>query len=332
MSKPLVSIIVPVYNSEKWIDKCINSVLNQSYADFELILVDDGSMDSSFCIMQQYALKDKRIQVYHKDNSGVSDTRNFGINHANGDWITFVDSDDCLSASFLEKTLPSNDCVDLVVCGAIIKNKDVETNNLFVQEKRLEDGVYRIQEVYNIFTNQVFNGPVRKLFKRSVISDNVLLFPINKSYGEDTDFVYSYLNYVDSVQIVNYYGYIVNLVNDCSLSANVEALKYYATIKHNFQLYSDFLKKKHIDCSENIETYYDSNILKSASLSYWRKGSLNYGERISIYKELYSRIAWKRIRLPKYFRFLGAIQCWFGIDFLRKIHYAFVILIMKIKK
>ena len=101
MSKPFISVIVPVYNSEKWIDKCINSILAQSYVDFELILIDDGSSDSSFCIMQKYASKDYRIQVFHKENTGVSDTRNFGIDQAKGDWITFVDSGDFVANAFV---------------------------------------------------------------------------------------------------------------------------------------------------------------------------------------------------------------------------------------
>lgn len=330
MSSMLISIIVPVYNSERWLKKCIDSVLNQSYRNFELIVVDDGSIDASFSIMQQYASVDSRIRIYHKDNSGVSDTRNFGLSLAKGEWVAFIDSDDSVTESFLNSMLPTNEQVDLVVCGARIYKNSKSSDNLFVNGKELENGVYNISDIYNCFTNQVFNGPVRKLFRRETIAENGIKFPLNKSYGEDTDFVYSYLNYVNSIQVVNDYSYQIHLVNDQSLSMIVNAADYYATIKHNYKLYLDFLQKKYINDSRPVETYYDYNILMSASLSYWRKKSLKYNERIRIYKELYCRCAWNRIKVPVYFYFLGKINCWMCFDVLRRIHYALVIVANKI--
>lgn len=322
MSKPFISVVVPVYNSEKWIDKCIDSILAQSYVNFELILIDDGSLDSSFCIMQKYASRDSRIRVYHKENTGVSDTRNFGISQANGDWITFVDSDDSLKDCFLENLLPINSQADLVVCGATVLKKGKEFFNLFECGKHLENGVYRISDIYNVFTNQVFNGPVRKLFKKQIILENKIVFPVNKFYGEDTDFVYSYLSFVDNVQVANYYGYEINLINNQSLSSNVNAVIYYATIKHNYQLYLDFVQQKGIKNRNSIELYYDYNIFTSVSLSYWRKNALKLETRLNIYKELFGRKAWDRIRLPFYFAFFGRCNLWICIDFLRRIHFA----------
>lgn len=94
MTVPLVSIIVPVYNVERYIDKCINSILEQTYPHIELLLIDDGSPDKSGAICDRYAQKDNRVRVFHKQNAGVSAARNTGINHAKGEFITFVDSDD----------------------------------------------------------------------------------------------------------------------------------------------------------------------------------------------------------------------------------------------
>ena len=90
----MISIIVPVYNTEKYLRECLDSILAQTYTDIEVILIDDGSKDGSLSICQEYASIDKRVRVYHKENSGVSDTRNFGIEHANGEFISFCDSDD----------------------------------------------------------------------------------------------------------------------------------------------------------------------------------------------------------------------------------------------
>ena len=99
---PLISIIVPVYNVEKFIDCCINSIISQTYENFELILVDDGSPDNCPVICDTWGKKDTRIKVFHKSNGGLSDARNFGIKYAKGDYITFIDSDDFVSSFYLE--------------------------------------------------------------------------------------------------------------------------------------------------------------------------------------------------------------------------------------
>lgn len=91
---PLISIIVPVYNSVSTLNRCLDSILNQTFSDWELLLIDDGSTDRSTELCDQYASKDQRIKVFHKKNGGVSSARNIGLSHAKGEWITFVDSDD----------------------------------------------------------------------------------------------------------------------------------------------------------------------------------------------------------------------------------------------
>lgn len=99
----LISIIVPVYKVEDYINQCINSILHQSYENWELILVDDGSPDLCGCICDDFATKDKRIKVIHKENGGLSDARNAGINIARGDYFTFIDSDDYIHEELFKK-------------------------------------------------------------------------------------------------------------------------------------------------------------------------------------------------------------------------------------
>ena len=91
---PAISVNIPVYNTEKYLHRCIDSVLAQTYQDLELLLIDDGSKDSSGAICDEYAAQDARVKVFHKENGGVSSARNVGLDHAQGEWITFVDSDD----------------------------------------------------------------------------------------------------------------------------------------------------------------------------------------------------------------------------------------------
>lgn len=111
----MITIIVPIYNSARFLDKCINSILSQSYTDFELLLVNDGSTDNSGVICDLYSQKDSRVRVIHKPNGGVSSARNLGIDQARGEWITFVDSDDWVNEDFLKKRYEL----------AIVENADV---------------------------------------------------------------------------------------------------------------------------------------------------------------------------------------------------------------
>ena len=100
--KPLISLVIPVYNVEEYLDKCMLSVLDQTYPNFEVILVDDGATDRSGTMCDEYGKKDPRIKVYHKENGGLSDARNYGVQRANGTWIAFVDSDDYVTDDYLE--------------------------------------------------------------------------------------------------------------------------------------------------------------------------------------------------------------------------------------
>ena len=99
---PLISVIVPVYNTEKYLHRCIDSILNQTFTDFELLLINDGSTDSSSAICDEYAEKDCRVRVFHKPNGGVSSARNLGLEKAQGEWITFCDSDDRVYPTWLQ--------------------------------------------------------------------------------------------------------------------------------------------------------------------------------------------------------------------------------------
>ncbi|MEG1313359.1 MAG: glycosyltransferase, partial [Bacilli bacterium] len=105
MDSPKLSIIVPVYNVDKYINKCIESILAQTFTDFELLLVNDGSLDSSGSICDEYEKKDSRIKVFHKENGGVSSARNLGLENARGEWIAFVDGDDWISPEMYKKLL-----------------------------------------------------------------------------------------------------------------------------------------------------------------------------------------------------------------------------------
>ena len=140
---PTVSIIVPVYNAEHTIRRCIESILNQEYTDFELLLVNDGSTDGSGAICDEYAAKDSRIQVIHKENTGVSESRNLALDRARGTYLQFLDSDDWITpdaTSSLVRTAESGPC-DMVisdfyrVVGERVSQKgDIDEDGLMTRE------------------------------------------------------------------------------------------------------------------------------------------------------------------------------------------------------
>ena len=123
MNEQLISVIVAVYNVEKYLDKCVESIVNQTYHELEIILVDDGSKDNSGKICDEWAEKDSRIHVIHKQNGGLSDARNYGLKASNGEWICFVDGDDYISLNMYEKLYKNRLKQGITVCGYyVVKN------------------------------------------------------------------------------------------------------------------------------------------------------------------------------------------------------------------
>lgn len=136
LNESLVSVIVPVYNAEKYLKKCMESILKQTYENIELILINDGSIDKSLDICNQFSKRDRRIRVIDKDNSGVSDTRNLGIMLAKGKYLCFVDSDDYIEENYIEKMILNTDESTLTMCGYFIETS-MENGDFFFKESNI---------------------------------------------------------------------------------------------------------------------------------------------------------------------------------------------------
>lgn len=195
----MISIIVPVYNAENSIESCINSILNQSYTDIELILVDDGSRDNSLKICNEKAKNDTRITVIHQENGGVSSARNNGLMVARGEYIQFVDSDDTIEHDMTETLLSmmEKSKADLVVCGYNnIRNGIANT----VKPKQ---GIYSIKDYYGFMAYWQFSPIIgstwNKLFKKRLIDKENIQFEIGESYAEDYMFNLEYLFYTNKI-------------------------------------------------------------------------------------------------------------------------------------
>ena len=181
---PTISIIVPVYNTEQYLNRCIDSILSQSFTNFELLLIDDGSTDKSGDICDEYARKDERIKVFHKKNGGVSSARNMGLDFARGEWITFVDSDDYIDSCFLYRfnNRMKNACFDLYFGNSAIITPDGEFQyNKLLKTDIICDLILAI-DFYSINKQADLHG---KVFKKSILLLYSIRFKEGIHYAED---------------------------------------------------------------------------------------------------------------------------------------------------
>lgn len=190
---PLISVIIPVYNAELTLERCVNSVLEQQFKDFELILIDDGSTDQSPHICDTLSASDDRVKVIHKPNGGVSSARNVGLKHAEGTWITFIDADDGISGNFLSCFAKE----DVYFCNLSFTTNEGKQENLYIESKTYFTMSSLVQR-YILST--VIRGPVAKFFKKDLMSS--LTFPEDMKVGEDAYFVFRYLARCNSFGIL----------------------------------------------------------------------------------------------------------------------------------
>jgi glycosyltransferase involved in cell wall biosynthesis len=205
--KVSISIIVPIYNICKYLPSCIDSILAQTYTDFELLLIDDGSSDGSAEICDSYSRLDCRIKVVHKSNGGVSSARNIGIDIAKGDWIAFIDGDDYVVPNYLESLLSASECnnVDLVCCNILFVNPDKTTS----QYPFTKNGIFPAEYILEgFFTTEAlkiqFYGPCNKIIRRTAL--NQVRFR-NLALGEDLLFMFELLGKIENVSVIALIGY-----------------------------------------------------------------------------------------------------------------------------
>ena len=213
MSVPYISVIVPVYNVKLLLPRCIDSLLNQKFTDYELLLIDDGSTDGSGEICDEYGEKDSRIKVMHKQNEGVSKTRNRGIDEAQGEWITFVDSDDYVGFDYLSNLYTcTNPDIDLVVLS--LKHMRENGEVLYDYQLPKEEKVYDKFDFAKMVKEQYLaqrGYTVSKLFKKELLNNHNIRFNSEINFCEDWIFLFSYLNVIDKkvcCSPVSHYFYI----------------------------------------------------------------------------------------------------------------------------
>ena len=203
-----ITIIVPIYKVETYLRRCVDSILAQTFKDFECILVDDGSPDGCGEICDEYAKKDKRVQVIHKENGGVSDARNVGIDAAKGEYLYFVDADDYLDDCLLEtvvKLLDGNNyemvCFNFRMIN--VEGKTIYMSNFPGMEHRISSESEYLDFICDKFEFYIGWSPCTRVFKADIIKQHGLYFVDRKEiFAEDLLFVLEYLLYVNKIKVV----------------------------------------------------------------------------------------------------------------------------------
>lgn len=262
-----ISVIVPVYNNEKYIGRCLKSICENTYKDLEIIVIDDGSSDQSGNICDEYAKKDFRIKVIHQKNQGVSNTRNLGISLSTGKYISFIDSDDTVPKNFYSELLTASkdqEC-DLCICSVLHIDNGCEKSfglpnsfKIYISQNKSErkELWYKLNETYLLY------GPYNKLYKAEVVIKNQIEFPIDISYGEDLLFNLKYLNYCSIIKYVSYPQYFYYTDNQNSLSHIYRENRFINGLHLN-NCIKDFSKAYNLD-SEKLSKYLARRIYDDA--------------------------------------------------------------------
>jgi len=284
---PLITVIVPVYNSEPYLSKCIDSILIQTFTNFELLIIDDGSTDRSANICDDYAMKDNRIKIYHKRNEGVSSARNLGLDKAEGKWIAFVDSDDYIKNSYLKDLYDSIDSTSLLIIQGItylLGNKQ--------SERILDLGNYcvtgeNLVKAFSIKKLHKCGYVYSKLYNKNIINLNKIRFDNNIHMGEDQIFMLQYIFKIDVIKFIagsNYYYQTFTGGLSSSYASYESEYKWYS-------LFSNFIieinkRKKSDDNLESLYTISSEQLMRCIFALYNPKHKKSKKERLKSLKGL----------------------------------------------
>lgn len=221
---PNISVIIPVFNTERYLTRVIDCVLTQTFTDFELILIDDGSTDASGEICDRYEVTDGRVRVKHSANHGVSAARNNGIDLATGEWITFIDSDDYILPQYLQNLYNNAEKhnSDFVMTGIVRRYEEKPIDDVVREWSESVVTRNEIAKLYEQGIMQYQKCPYLKLFKREIINEHGIRFDERLSRGEDALFVYTYLLHCSSISVAPGANYIYCL-RDGSLMSQIMA-------------------------------------------------------------------------------------------------------------
>lgn len=286
---PKISVIVPVYNSEKYLKRCIQSVLRQSFSEFEILIVNDGSSDKSGKVCNAFANRDSRIRVFHQNNQGVSVARNTGLDNARGMYICFLDCDDWLPRKSLEILYGTiiKDKSDIVVGAASVIGLRKNSTNQYIVDTSID-----ANHKYELFDHlDILRAPWAKLYKNSLISMHNIRFLPGITRGEDTVFLWQYLQKCQSVTLIHDKVYYYSAIILNNSSKNYDS---------NYSSYMKFVvdELNNALCNCKIDREKEKMIITSLAINECC-GCLNYLERFvqKYAKDDFTREAKKIVRI-----------------------------------
>lgn len=266
-----ISIIIPVYNVEKYLARCLHSVLKQTLEDIEIILINDGSNDDSLKICNEFKNKDSRIKVINKLNEGVSVARNVGIEEARGKYILFIDSDDWVDEKICEVLYENIERYnsDLSMCNIVLEENDKKINvkmnidNYYLNKNQIKYEVILPlieNEQYNGYHEEAsFRGPVARLFKHDILINNNVRFKKDLSIGEDFIFNIEYMKYIETLTISEEYMYHYRKYSESTMRKyNEKCWEIYKVLLINLEnyLYENFNNNDYIERLNNLKMKY----------------------------------------------------------------------------
>ena len=289
-----VSVIVPIYNAEKYLKRCINSIVKQSYKNLEIILVNDGSTDNSYIICNQFCKQDKRIKCINKENGGVSSARNVGLSHVTGDYICFVDADDYVNDKYILTLVQALErtCSDIAVCNyrKVYEDKKVKFCDQ-IQIESIYTGKKKFKNIYN-HRRLISVVPWGKVYKKEIF--NNITYPLNICY-EDEAIVCEIFNNADKMVFISNKNYYY-MQNEKSITHSYKSNKYDVFVGLKRKM--DFFKRKGYKVLYS-KAFYDYFY----QLIYQRKMIINYNlntdklEEINRLIKLYKPLVFKNIYL-----------------------------------
>ncbi|WP_340155442.1 glycosyltransferase [uncultured Winogradskyella sp.] len=276
----LISVIVPVYNAEQYLERCINSIANQTYRNLEIILINDGSSDSSKTICKSFATNDTRITVVNQQNGGSSIARNTGLEIAKGDFISFIDSDDYIEPIMLEKML--NLLLENNLEVVEIERNSAENNVVFDDSFKIENSITATKRIINTTSFQVW----KRLYKRSIV-ENMRFIP--NIIHQDVFFTIDVINKVNSIGFLNSPLYQYNRESIGIIRSNYSEMKRDIAIRATEYIKSNIADDIELNKVVNnyiVGYYTDHYFLLSRNTNFDQNGNYRKKLRTSILKSL----------------------------------------------
>ena len=282
---PSISIIVTIFNAGNYIQECIENILGQSYSNFELLLIDDGSTDTSGTICEEYAKKDKRIRVFHEQHKGVAHARQIGIDNAKGEYFIYIDADDYIEENFIEEMFlcARSTNSDIVICDYLELKKD---NTIYHKEQPTE--LSGISYLNDILANKCYGALWNKMILTQLVKDHNARFPQDFSMREDVVFISQFVPQARKLSYIPKALYIYNRQNVSSLTNNyldesknyyLHEIKWIITILKNSFLYEE---TKHKNERYLLELAYITLRSDLLSKEDWKTFFVPYAQRMKL--------------------------------------------------